>query len=112
MKSIGWVLLAMMGILVGCSLIDPYTDAVSEFGRSLIEQPRIAVAEEKGVSRCTYIDTISENTDMGAFQIHPKFSSDVHDKVLQKAERLGATHIVWLADYAIGASAMVYYCGN
>jgi hypothetical protein len=72
----------------------------------------VAVAEEKVVKECVYIDTLSENSDMGAFQIHPKFSSSVREKVLKRAEMLGATHLVWLADYPVGACAMVYYCGN
>ena len=97
LKGIGWALLVLVGTFAGCTTKAPYT---------------VAVAEEKVVSHCTYIDTISENSDMGAFQIHPNFNFDVRDKVLNRAEMLGATHVVWLADYPIGASAMVYYCGN
>jgi hypothetical protein len=97
-KRIGWVLLSLIWVLAGCCIIKaPYT---------------VAVAEEKVLTHCTYIETISENTDMGAIQIHPNFNFAVRDKVLHKAEMLGATHVVWLADYSVGASAMVYYCGN
>ena len=96
-KRIMWLFLMLTGILVGCAIKAPYT---------------VAVAEETALSHCTYIGTLAENSDMGAFQIHPKFNSDVREKVLQKAEMLGATHLAWLADYPFGASAVVYYCGK
>jgi hypothetical protein len=87
----------LIGVLAGCTTNAPYT---------------VAVAEETILTRCTYIGTLAENSDMGAFQIHPKFNSEVREKVLQKAEMLGATHLAWLADYPFGAAAMVYYCGQ
>jgi hypothetical protein len=72
----------------------------------------VAVAEEKAVMNCTYIDVIAENSDMGAIQIHPKLTYDARDKVLRRAEMLNATHVVWLADYPFGAAVMAYQCGN
>lgn len=86
-----------MWVWSGCMHQAPYT---------------VAVAEEKTVAHCAYIDTISENSDMGAFQISPKLTYDGRDKVLERAEMLGATHVVWLADYPFGSSAMAYYCGK
>jgi hypothetical protein len=79
-----------------------------------VSQPpyTVAVAEEKVVMNCAYIDTLSENSDMGAVQIHPKLTYDARDKVLRRAEMLKATHVVWLADYPSGASAMAYHCGE
>jgi hypothetical protein len=96
-KRIGWALAVLVWVWTGCMPKAPYT---------------VAVAEEKAVGHCTYIDTISENSDMGAVQISPKFSYDARDKVLQRAEMVGATHVVWLADHPFGSSAMAYYCGN
>jgi hypothetical protein len=96
-KRIGWTLVALMWVSAGCMSKAPYT---------------VAVAEEKTVSHCTYIDTISANSDMGALQIHPKLTYDARDNVLRRAEMLGATHVVLLADYPFGTSAMAYHCGN
>jgi hypothetical protein len=72
----------------------------------------VAVAEEMTVGHCIYVDTISENSDMGTVQMNPKFTYDARDKVLERAERMGATYIVWLADYPFGSSAIAYYCGK
>jgi hypothetical protein len=96
-RSIAWVLTALMGAMTGCAAKSPYT---------------VAVAEEKMVGHCAYIDTISANSDMGAIQIAPKFTYDARDQVLERAEMVGATHIVWLADHSFGSSAMAYYCGK
>lgn len=96
-NRIGWALAVLMWAWTGCMSKAPYT---------------VSVAEEKTVAHCTYIDTISENSDMGALQISPKFTYDARDKVLERAEMMGATHIVWLADYPFGSSAMAYYCGK
>lgn len=70
----------------------------------------VAVAEERMLRHCTYIATIAENSDMGAFQIHPKLSYDGRGMVLRKAEMLNATHVVFLADQPSAAAAMAYYC--
>lgn len=87
----------MVSALSGCVSRPPYT---------------VSVAEEKAVMDCAYIDTIAENSDMGAIQIHPKFTYDARDKVLRRAEMLNATHVVWVADYPFGAAVMAYHCGN
>lgn len=96
-QRITWVLTALVIAMTGCAAKSSYT---------------VAVAEEKMVGHCTYIDTISANSDMGAFQISPKLTYDARDKVLERAEMVGATHIVWLADHSFGSSAMAYYCGK
>lgn len=97
LKRIGWVLAFLMWAASGCVSKLPYT---------------VAAAEEKAVSHCTYIDTLSENSDMGAYQIHPKLMYDASDKVLRRAEKLNATHVVWVADYPFGAAVMAYHCGE
>jgi hypothetical protein len=94
---IGWTLAALAWAATGCMFKAPYT---------------VAVAEENAVGHCTYIGTISENSDMGSVQINPKFTYDARAKVLERAEMMGATHVVWLADYPSGSSAMAYYCGK
>lgn len=97
LKRIGWALAAITWAAAGCVTNAPY---------------RVSVVEEKAVMHCTYIDAISENSDMGAFQIHPKLTYDARDKVLRRAELLKATHVVWLADYPFGAAVMAYHCGD
>ena len=90
-----WVFALVITALTGCVSNGPYS---------------VAVAEEKAVQLCTYIDTLSENSDMGAFQIHPKLTFDGRDRVLRRAEMLNATHVVWLADQPIGSVATAYHC--
>ena len=85
-------------------VITALTGCVSSVSYSL------AVAEEKAVRHCTYMDTLSENSDMGAIQIHPKLTFDGRDRVLRRAEMLNATHVVWLADQPCGSIAIAYYC--
>ena len=97
LRQIGYVLALLTWASNGCVSKAPYT---------------VSVAEEKAVWNCAYIDTISENSDMGALQIHPKLAYDARDKVLRRAEALNATHVVWLADYPFGASVMAYDCGD
>jgi hypothetical protein len=70
------------------------------------------VAEEKMVVTCSYIDTIAENSDMGAFQIHPKLAYGGRERVLQRAEMLSATHVVWMTDYSFGSAAIAYRCSD
>jgi hypothetical protein len=73
-------------------------------------RPSIAVAEEKMVAGCVYLDTLSENSDMGKTQLHPKYTYDAQERVIKRAVRLGATHIVWLHNYPSGAAAVAYQC--
>jgi hypothetical protein len=49
---------------------------------------------------------------MGEFQIHPKYTFDSHRTVLSRAEALGATHLVWVGDYAFASAAMAYRCAD
>ena len=90
-----WVFTLVIIALTGCVSNVPYS---------------VAVAEEKAVRHCTYIDTLSENSDMGAIQIHPKLTFDGRDRVLRRAEMLNATHVVWLADQPFGSVANAYHC--
>lgn len=73
--------------------------------------PNLSVAEEEMVQNCQYLDTISETSDPGKLgsSKYGKFY-DGEKKVLERASYLGATHIVWLYNYAIGSSASVYRC--
>ena len=73
--------------------------------------PNLIVAEEKMVKNCQYLDTISETSDPGkpGSSKYAKFH-DGELKVMERAHSLGATHIVWLYNYAIGSSASVYRC--
>jgi hypothetical protein len=91
----GMMLALAMALIAGCTASRPYS---------------VAVAEERMVRHCSYIATISENSDMGALQIHPKLTYDGRDIVLRKAEMLNATHVVFLADYPSASAAMAYHC--
>ena len=73
-------------------------------------RPSIAITEEKMVGGCVYLDTLSENSDMGKIQLHPKHTYDAQELVIKRAVRLGATHIVWLHNYPSGSAAKAYQC--
>lgn len=72
--------------------------------------PAIAIAERKMVSDCVYLDTLYENSDMGRIQLYPKYTYDAQEYVLKRADKLGATHIVWLYNYPSGSAAQAYQC--
>jgi hypothetical protein len=92
---VGIMLMLALAAAVGCSLRAPYS---------------VTVAEEEMVRHCNYIAALSENSDMGAFQIHPKLTYDGRDAVLRKAELLNATHVVFLADHPSAAAVLAYHC--
>ena len=74
--------------------------------------PNLVVAEEGMIDNCQYLDTISEASDPSKFKSNFKYSK-YHDgelKVLERADYMGATHLVWLYNYTIGSSASVYRC--
>ena len=76
--------------------------------------PNLVVAEPGMVSQCQYLDTVSETSDPG------KFATDYHWaeyydgelKVLQRANNMEATHIVWLYNHPIGSAASAYRCAK
>jgi hypothetical protein len=70
----------------------------------------IEIIEEKMTSDCRYLDTIAENADPGRLQLNPKWFYDGQENVLLRAEKLRATHLVWLYNNQCGAAAMVYRC--
>jgi hypothetical protein len=87
----------LIGLCGGCALRGP--------------SPVVA-AEQKMVAHCAFIDTIAVISDMGAFQVHPKYADKGRDEALRIAERLNATHVVWLAGHSSGAAALAYRCGD
>lgn len=89
------MLILAVTVTVGCALSAPYS---------------VAVAEEEMVRHCSYIAALSENSDMGAFQIHPKLTYDGRGAVLRRAEMLNATHVVFLADHPSAAAVLAYHC--
>ena len=74
--------------------------------------PELVVAEEAMVSNCQYLATISEISDPGKFltDYHLARFYDGELKVLERAENMKSTHIVWLYNHPIGSSASVYRC--
>ena len=74
--------------------------------------PDLVVAEEDMVSNCQYLATISEISDPGKFvtDYHLARFYDGELKVLERAENMKSTHIVWLFNHPIGSSASAYRC--
>ena len=64
------------------------------------------------VQDCQYLDTISETSDPGKFVTSYQFVRfyDGELKVLERADNMEATHIVWMYNYPIGSSASAYRC--
>jgi hypothetical protein len=76
--------------------------------------PNLVVAETGMVRECQYLDTISETSDPGKFvtDYHLAEYYDGELKVLQRANNMEATHIVWLYNYPIGSAASAYRCAK
>lgn len=74
--------------------------------------PNLLVAEEKMVLDCQYLDTISESSDPGKFVTNYQLVEyyDGELKVLERANNMKATHIVWMYNHPIGSSASAYRC--
>ncbi len=74
--------------------------------------PNLFVAEEKMVRDCQYLDTISESSDPGKVVTNYKLVEyyDGELKVLERANNMAATHIVWMYNHPIGSSASAYRC--
>jgi hypothetical protein len=74
--------------------------------------PNLSVAEEHMMLDCQYLDTISETSDPGKFVTDYQFVKfyDGELKVLERANNMAATHIVWLHNHPIGSSASAYRC--
>ena len=76
-----------------------------------VKQPviEIVVTEARMVQDCQYLETIAEHSDPGRL-FYWSEDYDGQSKVLERASRLGATHLVWLYDYAPGSAALLYRC--
>ena len=74
--------------------------------------PNLLIAEEILVLDCQYLDTISESSDPGKFVTNYQFAEfyDGELKVLERANNLQATHIVWMYNHPSGSSASAYRC--
>ena len=83
-------------ILVGCLHSKPYVHIVR--------------TESQMVQDCQYLETVAASSDPG--RILPKYTpSDAERNVLHRADRLGATHIVWVYNNPrMGSAAEVYRC--
>ena len=92
-----WIFLVGIIILIGCTK--------NRF-------PDLFVAEEKMVQDCQYLDTISETSDPGKFVTSYQFVKyyDGELKVLERADNMNATHIVWMYNHPTGSSASAYRC--
>ena len=71
--------------------------------------PAVKIADDPMVQGCEHIATLSETTDPGRVLYHYR-SSKHQNVIIQRAENLGATHIVWLYDYRVGSAADAYRC--
>jgi hypothetical protein len=94
-----WIILLSISFLVACTQ--------NRF-------PNLVIAEEGMVNTCHYLDTISESSDPGKPITNYKYYKyyDGELKVLERADHMGATHLVWLYNYAIGSSGAAYRCGE
>ena len=74
--------------------------------------PNLFVAEQKMVQDCQYLGTISETSDPGKFVTNSQLVKyyDGELKVLERANYMEASHIVWMYNYPIGSSASAYRC--
>ena len=74
--------------------------------------PNLSVAEEIMVQDCQYLVTVSETSDPGKFATNYQFVRyyDGELKVLERANNMEATHIVWMYNHPIGSSASAYRC--
>jgi hypothetical protein len=90
-------------LLIGCVIFSGCTN--NRF-------PNLSVAEEKMVQDCQYLDTIAETSDPGKFVTNYQFVKyyDGELKVLERANHLQATHVVWMYNHPIGSSAIAYKC--
>ena len=94
--KIAAIFVIAMALTAGCTRYQP--------------RPSIAVAEANMVTACVFLETLAENSDMGKIQLHPKHTYDAQERVLYRAVKLGATHIVWLHNYPQGSAARAYQC--
>ncbi len=74
--------------------------------------PNILVAEEGMMQDCQYLDTLSEVSDPGKFVTSYQFVRyyDGELKILERANNMAATHIVWMYNHPIASSASAYRC--
>jgi hypothetical protein len=76
--------------------------------------PNLVIAEEGMVETCTYLATISETSDPGkpitSYKYYKYYDGEL--KVLERADHMGGTHLVWLYNYHIGSSGAVYRCSE
>ena len=76
--------------------------------------PNLVIAEEGMINTCDYLDTISETSDPGkpvtSYKYYKYYDGEL--KVLERADNMGATHLVWLYNYPIGSSASAYRCNE
>jgi hypothetical protein len=74
--------------------------------------PNLVIAEEGMVHSCHYLDTISETSDPGkpitSYKYYKYYDGEL--KVLERANNIGATHLVWLYNYTLGSSGSAYRC--
>jgi hypothetical protein len=92
-----WTILAAFPLLVACSQ--------NRFSN-------LVIAEEGMVNTCHYLDTVSETSDPGKAITNYKYYKyyDGELKVLERADHMGATHLVWLYNHAVGSSGSAYRC--
>ena len=95
-RPITWIFFCALALLTACT---PHFSS-------------LVVAEPDMVRDCQYLDTISDFSDPGKSLFSNKYGRyyDGERKVLERAYNMGATHIVWQYNYAIGSSASAYRC--
>ena len=76
--------------------------------------PNLVIAEEGMIEKCAYLGTISETSDPGkpvtSYKYYKYYDGEM--KVLERADYMGGTHLVWLYNHHIGSSGAVYRCNE
>jgi len=66
------------------------------------------------MTECAYIGTFAETSNPGredgGVVKHYVDTTGVQQRVMQRAARAGATHLVWMHTYSVAAAAQAYRC--
>jgi len=58
----------------------------------------------------TFAETSNPGREDGGFMKHYVDTTGVQQRVLKRAAMAGATHVVWMHTYSVGAAAQAYRC--
>ena len=82
------------------------TGCASHYG--LVETDAALMAECDCIG--TFAETANPGREDGGFIKHYADTTGVQQRVLKRAAMAGATHVVWMHTYSVGAAAQAYRC--